>query len=420
MTQGYSVRGGHEAHLLHFATEMRRHGFDTRVRVLDALPRTEHRFMQLLRERGIPLDGVRCPRGLRVSLLFWLLAPAWWLILRWRGQQPSMTRLRDYLANRIAARDLRRRLRREQPALIHIMGRLADYAWPLLPADRVILHHGTEGRRDESWDDPELAAFRAFAQAAARNVAPGTGVAENLRREFGITREIVSIFSICPDQGLESSRVPPPLRGGGPHALASEPPGRSPDGTSPSLLRFGILCRMTPEKGIRTLLEALRLYHARHGALDFTFAGSGTLEGEIRGFIARYQLPGVRIQADFNAPADVLRQWDVFVHPSLSDAMPMAIAEALMCGLPCIATRVGGIPDLIRDGVEGLLIAPGDPQAIAAAMARFQAMPASERTAFGARARARYEEVCRPDRVGLVLEKHYRSVLAKEATALVA
>jgi glycosyltransferase involved in cell wall biosynthesis len=102
---------------------------------------------------------------------------------------------------------------------------------------------------------------------------------------------------------------------------------------------------------------------------------------------------------------------DVFVHPSSSEAMPVSIVEALMQGLPCIATPVGGIPDLIREGVEGALVPVGDAVALADAMARFAGMAADELSAFRRRARARYEEVCRPEVVGAQVAAIYREIL---------
>ena len=178
-------------------------------------------------------------------------------------------------------------------------------------------------------------------------------------------------------------------------------------------LRFGMLCRMTPEKGIHDLLSALRLYRDRRGAVDFLLAGGGALEAEVRACVSQHALQGVRVVSTFESPVELLRTMDVFVHPSLSDAMPMAIAEALMCGLPCIVTRIGGIPDLVRDGQEGYLIEPGQPAQIVAAMERFQDMTPDGRAAFARRARARYEEVCRPDRVGAIVAGHYRQILAE-------
>jgi glycosyltransferase involved in cell wall biosynthesis len=87
--------------------------------------------------------------------------------------------------------------------------------------------------------------------------------------------------------------------------------------------------------------------------------------------------------------------------------------EALMCGLPCIATAVGGIPDLIREGVEGFLIEPASTMAILNAMEKFAALSHDEMTAFHKRARARYEEACDPKVVGIQIAAIYRDILVK-------
>ncbi len=400
LTQAYRVRGGHEAHLLHYATELRAFGFDTRILVLDALPREEHLFMRLLRERDIPLEAVRPPDDdPRLRLEWRVMSPVWSLAMRLRGRGVNREALMNRLADAHAARRLRRRLAQMRPDVIHILGRLASYAWPAIPPQRAVLHHGTEGHRDESWDTAELQSFQTFAGAAARNFAPGAGVAANLRQHFGIVRPIETIYTLCPDTpGAEVLAA----------AVRTAPP--------PVPRRFGIVCRMTPEKGLADLLDALRAWHAQRGPLDFLFAGGGALENDVRDAIQRAGWPRVRQQAVFDNPLEVLQEMDVFVHPSRSDAMPMAIAEALMAGRPCIVTRVGGIPDLVRHEQEGLLIEPGNTAQLTTAIARFAAMPATEYAAFAARARARYEAVCRPDRVAATVAAHYRAMFAERGS----
>lgn len=68
--------------------------------------------------------------------------------------------------------------------------------------------------------------------------------------------------------------------------------------------------------------------------------------------------------------ADHLRAADVYVHPARADTQPLAILEALACGTPVVASRVGGIPETVEDGETGLLVAPGNPGALARALAR--------------------------------------------------
>jgi glycosyltransferase involved in cell wall biosynthesis len=65
---------------------------------------------------------------------------------------------------------------------------------------------------------------------------------------------------------------------------------------------------------------------------------------------------------------EILSILNVFVLPSLNEGLPMALLEALSAQIPVVATRVGAIPDVLQDGVTGILIPPKDPQAIAEAI----------------------------------------------------
>jgi glycosyltransferase involved in cell wall biosynthesis len=146
------------------------------------------------------------------------------------------------------------------------------------------------------------------------------------------------------------------------------------------------------------------------------FAGLGPLEGAIREFMsdeaARGAAGGVRLVRVITA-ASVLKDFDVFVHPGLDDAMPVSIVEALMCGVPCIVSDVGASPELVRDGVEGKVVKPASAQALLEAMEWFAAMTAEELAGFRERARARYEECCRPAIVGRQVAAIYRAIGAE-------
>ena len=173
---------------------------------------------------------------------------------------------------------------------------------------------------------------------------------------------------------------------------------------------FGVLCRLTAQKGIRYILEALKAYRDKRGGVDFTFAGWGDLEEMIEEFVREHELADVRIVRVDNA-RKILENIDVFVHPSIGDAMPMSIAEALMCSCPCIVCSVGGVPDLVRNGVEGFVIEPGDSDGILERMIRFADMEQDELEEFRRRARARWEEMCRPEAVGKIVASHYWEII---------
>lgn len=132
----------------------------------------------------------------------------------------------------------------------------------------------------------------------------------------------------------------------------------------------GFLSRMTPEKDPLTLVEAL----GRIDGVPFRAAlvGDGPLAGAVARRVAELGLGGrvgVLPYAGIGAPA-ALAGFDLYVLPSLRETFAIGLLEAMAAGLPAVATRVGAVPELARDGRTALLVAPGDPAAMAAAIAR--------------------------------------------------
>src|SRR5690606_16898625 len=131
-----------------------------------------------------------------------------------------------------------------------------------------------------------------------------------------------------------------------------------------------------PEKGIEFLIEAVRQLVARHdvrlvvaGARDKYPDYQAKLDNAVR----RHSLHG-RIEwvgyCNHQQVRQLMRASDLFAFPSLSEGTPRVLLEARANSLPVVATKVGGVPDSVDDGVDGLLVPPRDSTAMAEALER--------------------------------------------------
>jgi glycosyltransferase involved in cell wall biosynthesis len=164
-----------------------------------------------------------------------------------------------------------------------------------------------------------------------------------------------------------------------------------------------------PVKGGEVLLEALR--DPAIGDLRFVLAGPGEPPPDRLGEPA-IESPaevGWRGWLEEEEKAALLREADAFVLASTSEGLPMALLEAMSYGLAIVATAVGGITEVVEDGVQALVVPPADPGALAAALARLGREPELiER--LGAAALARAADFA-PDAVAGRIEEVYRTLL---------
>jgi glycosyltransferase involved in cell wall biosynthesis len=113
-------------------------------------------------------------------------------------------------------------------------------------------------------------------------------------------------------------------------------------------------------------------------------------------------------------PAPTLARAGIFVLSSRSEGFPRSVLEAMRAGLPVVATNVGGVPEAVVNGVNGLLVPPGDPGALAASLERL--LDDGElRKRMGAEARRTYQNRFGFDRMAEETVEVYRSVLAKSS-----
>jgi glycosyltransferase involved in cell wall biosynthesis len=131
------------------------------------------------------------------------------------------------------------------------------------------------------------------------------------------------------------------------------------------------VARLSPEKRHDVLLAAVRRLLDSGLALDLTVVGDGPTRPALEKQIADLRLEGaVRLLGMRDDVAELLREADLFTMPSATEGMPITVIEAMACGLPIVATAVGGFLELVKDGENGFLVPVGDADALAQALAR--------------------------------------------------
>ena len=241
-----------------------------------------------------------------------------------------------------------------------------------------------------------------YAGLAARlaglpNVA--TAHSDNAGKHFGRADRIIAVSQAVADflvrEGYDASRIR--MVHHGIADIAARLPAGAREATrrslglaadEPALL---MAARIVPAKGHDTALRAL----ARLGDQPWTLLVAGDHHGDLGpqmqalaqelGIAARVRFLGLRE----DVPA-LMTASDVLLAPSRREALSLTLLEASACRLPIVATRVGGIGEVVEEGASGFLVAPDDPPALAAALAPLLA-DAALRARCGARARQRFE-----------------------------
>ena len=127
------------------------------------------------------------------------------------------------------------------------------------------------------------------------------------------------------------------------------------------------------EKGHETLVTAIAKYEAMLENCVFLFAGGGVLRAKIEQMVADLNLQNkIKFLGNRTDVIELLKASDVFVLPSYFEGLPRSVAEAMAAGLPVVATAVSGTPELVDDGVTGLLVPPKDYDALGSAILRLK------------------------------------------------
>src|SRR5262245_13496829 len=186
------------------------------------------------------------------------------------------------------------------------------------------------------------------------------------------------------DHGIERTRVRVVPNGADPPDLEQEWPAarRLRDELGATQFRPLWVCaaRLEEDKGQAVLLDALSQVKQQGNDFVAAFAGEGSLRSAFQRRAAAHALgPSVRFLGRVEPLGPLLLAADACLTPSLTDGLPLSLLDSLARGRPVVASRVGGIPDVIEDGVSGRLVPVGDSVALAEALGDFHRRPDAAR-----------------------------------------
>jgi len=178
----------------------------------------------------------------------------------------------------------------------------------------------------------------------------------------------------------------------------------------------GFVGRLSDQKGAQFLIQAVPQVLAAHPATRFVIVGDGPERPRLERLVAEL---GVDRAVEFKGyqpePAQLVKDMDVVVIPSIYDPFPLVTLEVMACGRPVVGAAVGGIPEAVEDGRTGILVPPRDAAAIAQALIKLIASP-DLRLEMGAAARARAKENFSPSVIAAQYSDLYRRLLDKTSS----
>ena len=260
-----------------------------------------------------------------------------------------------------------RLMRRLRPDVVHthltksdLVGQLAA-ALAGAPRRILSLHNVNPWRRRRplSW------IWRALTAGAHVRIAVSERVADHVVRSGGAQRGALTVV----DNGVDTRRF---------DLSETTPMDRAVWGFEPEDVVIAVVGRLTAQKDHATFLSAAAALAPRAPRARFLVVGEGELRGALEAQAAKLGLGPDRLRfagALRDMPA-LLAAVDVIAFSSAWEGLPVALLEAMAMRRPVAATSVGGVPGVVREGIEGLLVPPGAPDALAEALERLVADPA--------------------------------------------
>lgn len=343
---------GSEAHLLSLLPRLRDRGWDVRMLMLHENEPGAWDFARALTARGVPLDAIR---------------------VRADVDPIAFAQLVAYLV-------------RHRPAILHThLVHGETYGLLAGTVTQVPVRFSTKHGFNEFREMPYFGlADRAVASLAHVEIAISRGLARYLEEVEGFDGESFEIVHY----GIEPDGDPPAY-----------------DGGVPKLLCVG---RLIPIKGHIVLLRAFAEARKQLPDLELEIAGRGPLEPALRALARELGVGGaVRFLGHVTPIQSAIEQATVVVVPSMGEGFGMVALEAMERARPVIAAAIGGLGEIVRDGVTGVLVPPGEAEPLTSAIARIAGDPELAREMGEAgrqRAIARFLQVFCTERTELLYE----------------
>lgn len=183
-------------------------------------------------------------------------------------------------------------------------------------------------------------------------------------------------------------------------------------GLPPETVLLGTVAILRKKKGHAELLQAIPAVLEKHPEARFVFAGDGPQTENLSRRIAEMGLQDRVFMLGLRRDViNVLQSLDIFVLPTHQEALGTAYIEASAMGLPCIGTHVDGVPEVVADGLSGLLVPAGNSQALSKAMLTLLDNP-TQRRSMGQAAHSRVASLFSRQAMGLGMEQVYERLLA--------
>ena len=237
-------------------------------------------------------------------------------------------------------------------------GRLAGLITHTPAILQVISHHSEHQAR--GFPKYVEAAYRALAPATARTLAISETVKDFAVAHMGAVRDGVEVLPYpLPEHSFSAPE---------PDEVASV---RRLHGIGADEPVIGSVTRFFPSKGIRYLIEAFARVHPHFPSARLVLVGQGPEEGSLRSLAQRLGVTDRVIFAGFQRrPQRYVAMFDVAAVPSVEEGFGLVALEAQALGIPVVASRAGGLPDIIAHGRSGLLVEVGDVPELTAALQR--------------------------------------------------